>query len=203
MANIEFNAEKHEYRIDGRIVPSVTEVIGAVLPGWQADSFYLSRGRAMHHACHLADEGRLDWDSVHPEIAGRVRAWQKFREDFPAKVVASETPIGHRIYGFAGTLDRVLESYGELIICDLKSSIAAQVRLQLAAYRMLWSYGGPADAPMIHPMIRRAVAVELHDDAYKTLWMRPDELLRCEKQFLACLSVFNFIQEHNLRKDAE
>lgn len=200
---LEFNAETHEYRIDGRLVPSVTQVINAVLPGWQAGEWYMRRGTALHHGCRFLDEGRLDWSSVSPEIEPRIKAWAKFRDEFPAEVLACELPLGH-VIGFAGTLDRVLRQAeaSDGIICDIKSTITPQVRLQLAAYRLLWAGQTATGATWAngHVKINRGVAVELRDDGtYSTLWMNADELSRCEQVFLACLSVYGFAAKHKIK----
>ena len=43
-----FDADRHEYRIAGRVVPSVTHVLGDLIPGWRASDWHLQRGRAVH-----------------------------------------------------------------------------------------------------------------------------------------------------------
>lgn len=192
-----FDEATHTYRLDGRVVPSVTQVIGSVLPGWQADEWYLQRGRALHHACALLDRGVLNWDSVAPEIIGRVRAWQRFVADSRAIIMGIETPHADSVYRFAGTIDRILFVDGvELpVICDLKSTIEPQVRVQLGGYSVLSGVGGKRP--------RRAVAVELHDDAtYKTLWLNDHEMRRAEQTFLAALTVHNFKTMHGIRSGA-
>src|SRR6185369_16884352 len=106
---VEFNADKHEYRIDGSVIPSVTQVIGTVLPGWQASQTKKDRGTAVHRMCSLLDDNKLEWDLVSKEIEGRVHAWRHFREDFPSTTVLNETSLAHPIHRYAGTLDRLLE----------------------------------------------------------------------------------------------
>jgi hypothetical protein len=185
----------HVYRFNGVQVPSVTQVINSIMPGWQADEWYLQRGTAMHHGCRLHDDGKLDWSSVAPEIAGRVRAWQKFRSQFPAKVVACEQSLCHPVFMFAGTLDRALLADGALVICDLKSSIAPQVKVQLGAYRLLWEHHAG-----VVTRNTKGLAVELSDDgSYRTLWVDRGELDRCGRTFLSALTVFNFKQRESLK----
>lgn len=190
-----FDADKHEYRSGSRRLPSVTEVINRIMPGFQADEYYLKRGTFTHHGCALLDQGELDWDSVSPAILPRVQAWQKFRCDWPAQCMAIELPLSHRLYQYAGTLDRALRSTkGELTIVDLKNSVSPQVRLQLAAYSLLWKDHFPKQP------VRMACAVELCDDGtYRTLWLDSFELRRCEQVFIAALSVFGFMTKHKLK----
>lgn len=185
-----FDAETHQYLLDGRRLPSVTEIIGATLPGWQADDWYLQRGRALHHGCRLLDEGCLDWATVAPEIEPQIRAWQQFLEDSGATCEAIERPLASERYQYAGTLDRMLNVAGYLTVCDLKSTIAPQVAVQLAAYGLLWP-----------EKVIRGVAVELKDDGtYRAQWLNGHELRRAEQVFLACLTVFNFLMTNNLRR---
>lgn len=192
-----FDAETHTYRVDGVAVPSVTGIINAILPVWQADEWYLQRGAAIHYGCALMDCGELDWQSVAPEIEPRIMAWGKFRTDWPADIVAVETAVSHSLYRYAGTLDRMFVRSGDLVVCDIKSSIAPQVRPQLGGYALAWNATHPKQK------VKSAVAVELRDDGtYRADWLSTADLRRAEQQFIALLTVFNFASEHNLLKRA-
>lgn len=188
-SDLQFDEESHVYKLGDRILPSVTQVINSILPGWQADEWYLQRGTATHYGCQLLDEDRLDWRTVAPEISGRLRAWESFRADFKGKVIESELAIAHPVFGFAGRLDRVIvNGTGELIICDIKASISKQVKLQLSAYKNLYeqSHNGSG-------RISKGVAVGLSDDGkYTTLWMDKKELEFGVRTFLSALTVYNF-----------
>lgn len=193
-----FDPESHCYRIDGRAVPSVTEVISAILPGWQAEAYFLQRGRALHYACELDDRGVLDWESVSVEIEGRVLAWRKFRNEWPACMVESERQLFSTAYNFAGTFDRVFERDGRLIIADLKSTCEPQVRLQLGGYSLLWKEWKGIKNRAAH--LNGGVAIQLNsDETYRTLWVSERELSRHESQFLAALTLFGFAKAHNLK----
>lgn len=193
---LDFDESTHTYRIDGVRVPSVTQVIQAILPPRYefAGEWHMQRGAATHHGCRLLDEGRLDWASVDPEIEPRIRAWQQFRQQYGGEIVANEQPLASLKHRYAGTLDRMIEKGQSLIVADLKNSVAAQVYLQLAAYSLLWKEETgwtPSDA----------VAVELLEGGeYRCRWMNKHELRRAEQQWLALLTVFNFAQEHKLLK---
>lgn len=188
-----FDAEAHAYKLDGSPLPSVTQVIRAVLPGWQASEWYLQRGRALHHGCRLLDEGRLNWNTVSPEIEPRITAWLHFRADWKATPILAEKPMAHSLYRYAGTPDRVFDRDDRLTVCDLKSSIEPQVKLQLGAYSLLWAHQSQRK-------ISQAVAVQLNDDGtYRTLWLNAAELRKAELAFLATLTVYGFMQQHRLR----
>lgn len=192
---LEFDEGKHEYKLNGNIVPSVTQVINDVLPGYEAGDWYKERGRALHLACQLADEGRLKWESVHEEIQGKVKAWQRFRHDWPRKILATEHRLAHLAYQFAGTIDRVFadnESPHYNVIVDLKSTITPQVKIQIGFYSLLWR-------TLNRKIDCRGGAVELKNDGnYKVLWMRTDEVRRHEQIALNCLGVYNFKKLNNL-----
>ena len=49
-----FDEATHVYQISGVIVPSVTGIIGHILPGWKASDWYLQRGRAVPQAPDMA-----------------------------------------------------------------------------------------------------------------------------------------------------
>lgn len=198
IATFTFDEAKHEYRVNDRVIPSVTQIIGTVVPGWQADPWYLQRGTALHLACRLADERRLDYSTVDQEIRGRLAAWLEWQQATgTVDPVAIETGFAC-IEGFAGTLDRMYDmGPGGLTIVDIKSSIAPQVRLQLAAYAMLWNSHHVEK-------VQQAVAVELRDDeTFRTLWMNKRELALAGRQFIGALSIYNFMAENGLlpRKD--
>ena len=204
--NLTFDADSHSYHLDGKPVPHVTGIINRVCPGWQAADWYLQRGRALHEGARLLDAGQLDWSTVHPEIFNRLEAWQKFREQWPAEVEASEIPLASERYRFAGTLDRVFRfngntarPAGEWVLCDLKSTIAPQVRIQLGFYALLWNAAVRKGAALT-----RACAVELRDDGtYRCLWLNKDELRRAEQVAMACLTVYNFMAEHKVTTNAQ
>ena len=73
---LDFNEAAHQYTLNGHDVPSVTQVLGDVLPGWRADDWYLERGRAVHACAAMIARGEeFDHDSV---IAGQVAACRRF-----------------------------------------------------------------------------------------------------------------------------
>lgn len=198
MNQLLFDAETHKYTLDGVQLPSVTQIIKAILPPVfeGATEWHMQRGTATHYACELLDHGVLDWSSVDPEIEPRVRAWQKFRREYPATIKANEMRMASTRYQFAGTVDRILDSEADdTVVCDLKNSVAPQVFLQLAFYSLLFAENAK-EKP------HAAVAVELQDDgSYRTHWLNNRELRRAEQQALALLTTYNFAQQHNLLRD--
>lgn len=193
MSELTFDEASHIYRLDGARVPSVTQIINKVLPyDFNASEWHLNRGAAVHRACELLDNASLDWSTVDPEILPRVQAWEAFRRDLPMEIVAVEEPLAHSGLMYAGTLDRIFRHNGKMIVADIKNSVSAQVKIQLAFYSLLWTHNKKQT-------IDSAVAVELTEDgAYRCHWMTHRELRMAERQALAVLSVYNFASENNL-----
>ena len=193
MSKLIFDEASHRYTLDGEVLPSVTGIIGKILPyDYNASEWHMQRGTATHRACELLDNASLDWLTVDPEILPRVQAWEAFRRDMPMELVAVEERLAHSGLRFAGTLDRAFRRNGKLILCDLKNSVSPQVNLQLAFYSLLWTHNKKQT-------IDSAVAVELTENgAYRCHWMTHRELRIAERQALAVLSVYNFAVENGL-----
>lgn len=119
-----FNEERHEYHLDGRLVPSVTQVLrGAGLIslvdfadeerklmvelGYSTASLVpsdilqhaLARGTRVHKACHYLSEGLLDWDTVDDKDRGYVSAAAQFLADsrFELLLDPDGRPIGREL----------------------------------------------------------------------------------------------------------
>src|SRR5712691_6921904 len=79
-----FEEEPHIYRIDGRIVPSVTQVLkgvfGDLIWPW-ANEFAMERGRRVHQATHLWILGDLNAKKLSNYIAGYVAGAIRFLEE--------------------------------------------------------------------------------------------------------------------------
>lgn len=139
-----FDADKHEYKWDGVVVPSVTQILrpladfSAIPPDVLETA--RQRGVAVHAAVALEIAEDLDWHSLDEAIVGYVEAWCAFRDNMHlhgADFGHIETPVYCLAYGYAGTPDLTAFIDGEWAVIDIKT--AANVRpewaLQTAAYR--------------------------------------------------------------------
>jgi hypothetical protein len=187
-SGLTFDPETHEYRLDGRRVPGVTETIGALAPHREVGEWYLQRGAAVHAAVALALKNELDPASVDERIAGRVAAVMNFLRDARLAFCVLETPLVSKRYRFAGTLDFLGEDEdGVRVLADWKGSLAPQVQVQMGAYSLLLQ-----ESPW--KRCDKAVAVKTHDDGtYKCRWFTKAELRRAEQTFLAFLTVGNWL----------
>jgi hypothetical protein len=178
-----FDDTTHTYRIDGVAVPSVTQVLSDLIPGWQASEWYLQRGTAVHACCAMIARGvAFDHD---PAIDGQVSACRRFFQEVRPCVLSgtTERSIFSTRYKFGGTLDLAAFMGNDRIIIDWKSSFGAALPYQLAAYSILYQevFRGC--------VINRGVGIQLNEDGtYKMSQVY--DLRNYKYGFLALLSAY-------------
>lgn len=142
---LEFNAERHEYRVAGRIVPGVTSLLQSLhsFAGVPLDVLEEAqhRGSSVHAAAHYLDDDDLDEESLEPADAAYMPAYRRFLKDCTPNWTAIEVPVFHRTLRYAGTPDRIGEfTYqGKRVrqaVVDLKTSFASHPcwAMQCSAY---------------------------------------------------------------------
>jgi len=152
-----FDPEKHEYWYEGRIIPSVTQILQA--EGFIDTAFYddwsRDRGKYAHKATELYDLDDLDEESLDPEISPRLEAWKRFLSESGFQIVAIEEQVSNISLRYAGTLDRRGFLSGKRAILDIKTgAVEPWAGIQLAGYGMT--------APDYYGIER--YAVQLKDD---------------------------------------
>src|SRR5256885_13258516 len=106
-----FDAEKHEYWLDGEQVPSVTQILRdqGLIDLSHIPSFILEaarrRGSAVHQLVHYLNENDLDWGSVDPAYRGYLDAWIAYREEKRLRIDLCEYRVASRRRRLAGTFD--------------------------------------------------------------------------------------------------
>jgi hypothetical protein len=177
-----FDPLHHVYTIDGQPVPSVTQVLSAMVPQWQPDDpWYMERGTAVHAAGALIaydDLGEFD-----PVIAPQVEACRLFYKDFRPVVRHVEEPVYSKLYRFAGTLDLGADITGKPTLIDWKGSLPKSVQWQLGAYSI-------AARETLGTNYKTGFGVELRNDGtYKK--GETYDLVRAGREFLGFLTAFN------------
>ena len=152
-----FDEALHEYRINGRVVPSVTQIVNAVLaPDYSfATEWHMARGRAVHRAAELIGLGK-HLAPVCDAIAGHVEALRRWCAEHPEiKVLDVETRVYTRSY--AGTLDLLCADRKGLLLVDWKCG---------QHLTTCWQLGGYANAikAMNGTQIKRGRGVTLNED---------------------------------------
>lgn len=187
-----FDAATHTYTLDGRVVPSVTQVLADTVidTTWFTEASRL-RGSAVHVACHYDDEGDLKMETLPSSLLGYLDAWRSFRKDSRVEILAVERRVFSKRFFYAGTLDRIVRFPGmkpnTVEIIDIKTGLPDRAAgLQMAAYSH--ALLEEETFPWVISPVRRAV--QLFDDGrYK---VHPYADLNDFTTFTACLAVYRF-----------
>lgn len=139
MNGLVFDAERHAYLLDGRVIPSVTQILAAegIIDGQWYTEEGRRRGDHVHLALRYLDEGRLDEDSVTDEVRPYLEAWGRFLSETGFICLQIERPFVCEALGYAGTPDRVgwMDGGKILSVIDIKTgSPEPWHALQTAAY---------------------------------------------------------------------
>jgi hypothetical protein len=161
-AVLSFDPATHEYRVNGDLVPSVTQLLddAGMTPDYSLvpqPVLQHARERGIHVdlCCDLLDADDLDWRSVHPEALPYVEAWLAFREHEGFTPVASQVPVFHPTYGYAGTVDAVGTLPGARpVIVERKTTakMAATYALQTAGYGLDGMWYAPPGGGVLAPV---------------------------------------------------
>jgi hypothetical protein len=192
---LDFTPENHEYRLNGEVVPSVTQLLAPIYSGVfdaiPADVLERKRalGTAVHKACELDDVNELDESTLHDAIRPYLDGWRRFRDEFAPVWDASEWMLADPGMRYAGTIDRVgTLNDGRLVVLDIKTGPQSpQIGVQLAGYERLLKANNRTED-------RERLSVHLTEGGFQLArWTAIDDH-RC---FLALLSVRAWAAKYN------
>ena len=135
-----FEQETHTYRLDGQVIPSVTQVLEPLmeLEGIRREVLEEAAafGTHVHEACALMLQKRLDWATLDTRLVPYVSAAKKFVEEAKVVVLRVEHRMCDPVLRVAGTLDLLGVIDRSTGIFDWKSSavMSKTTGLQLAGY---------------------------------------------------------------------
>ena len=144
MGKLEFDEAKHEYRLEGALLPSVTQVLKPLQDFSTIPEDILERsanfGVAVHLATALWDQNDLDMDSMDVAIVPYLEAWKRFRDETKITFEAIETQVVSEKYRYAGTLDRIGFLNEKATVIDIKTGVVnPTIGVQLAGYLVAWN----------------------------------------------------------------
>ena len=144
MGKLEFDEAKHEYRLEGALLPSVTQVLKPLQDFSTIPEDILERsanfGTAVHLATTLWDQNDLDMDSLDPAIVPYLEAWKRFCDETKITFEAIEIQIVSEKYRYAGTLDRIGFLNKRATVIDIKTGVVnPTIGVQLAGYLVAWN----------------------------------------------------------------
>lgn len=191
---IEFDDATHTYRVGGRVLASVTQILkrnGLIESGWYSQESAL-RGQYVHEATALLDQGALDESTIDARLGGYIEAYRRFLADVQPVIRAIETRVARPSvpgFGFAGTIDRVaiLRDWNSEVIIDLKTgSESPWHRIQTAAYAQAFGTG----------IVRRACVYLKADGYYR--WREHDDILSDTSAWDACIHLFAWRERNHV-----
>jgi|SRR5690554_2443358 len=193
---LEFNAERHEYRVHGRIIPSVTQVLKPLNDLSHIPAHILNAkaelGTEVHKACELINEhGGVDYGSLTERAAPYVEQYERFLAQSGFEPVLSERRVYSAKYGFAGTLDLWGYLHGKAALIDLKNTvtIAPVCGPQSAAYELALAEQDGLET-------EERYVLQLKPDDYRLVPMNAADDRRT---FLAALHIHFWINRGNHR----
>jgi hypothetical protein len=143
MADLAFDEASHTYRLEGRVVPSVTQVLDPLYDFSRVPPEVLERkrqlGTAVHKAVELDAMGALDETTVSAELAPYLSAWRDFQRASGFDVFVTEYRNASQRWGFAGTMDLVGALGRDRALVDVKTAALSSpvIGLQTAGYELL------------------------------------------------------------------
>jgi hypothetical protein len=173
---------------DGRVVPSVTGVLGVIAKPWLIpwanrlglqgidSEAHVSQAARIGTLAHAFVETRftgevlkradLEAEHTEEEIAGALRAfraYQAWAADKTITPILSETPLVSEAHRYGGTFDLYAEVDGRRELLDFKTSerVYDSHLIQLAAYRaLLEEHGHPVEAVRVVLMPREPLVID-------------------------------------------
>jgi hypothetical protein len=159
-SRLDFEPQTHTYRVDGHIVPSVTQLLDdagltpdySVVPP-RVREHARARGIHVDACCDLLDQDDLDWASVHPEAVPYVESWARFCAAEGYAPVCGQVPLYHPRYGYAGTADSIGTLNGSWVVVERKATtkMAATYGLQTAGYAQPGLWVAPPGGGRLEP----------------------------------------------------
>lgn len=192
MNTLTFDEAMHQYKLDGVIIPSVTQVLKGVgiidfsnVPAYLLDKA-CKFGIAAHKATELFDLKTLDEATLDINLKPYLDGWIKFIQDTGFVFETIEKQLYSSIYRFAGTPDRVGRIDGILTIPDVKTGfeVSPANGIQLGGYEILVK-----ENQKKKEKIRRLSVLLTDEGSYKTQEYKDKNDLNV---FLAALSVYNW-----------
>ena len=162
--NLTFDSAGHEYKLNGRPLPTVSQIVRLITGDTYAGipKHILNNaaefGTAVHKSIELYNETFIIKYTDDFKMAYCLSQWVKLRPKFD-DIIENEIMVHYRDL-FAGTFDSIAIKDGELILIDYKTTsrfYRENVTIQLNLYRIAYEW-------MTGKKVRRLAAVWLPKD---------------------------------------
>lgn len=189
-----FDEDKHEYRFQGAVVPSVTQVLTD--NRFIDHTFYTEeakvRGTRVHLLCEFFDRHVYDPNQAERfGLAGYVESWRKFMGMTSLGILDVERLMAHPVYRFGGRPDRLARIGRATWIIDLKTGGPELWHpYQLGGYEELYLVNG-VGGPL------RRMSVHLREDGSLASHVEYDDM-NDRHHFLSFLNATNQRRKHGI-----
>lgn len=192
---VEFNEERHEYKIGGRTLTSVTTLMEPLSSSYYGavDEKTLNRAAERGTAVHNAIENYIKYgiDDIPREYEGYLEAFKLWLKEKSPVILGTECRVYHKAYQYAGTCDMPCIINGEVFCIDFKTSSVINSVLtcvQLEAYdRAYESHGFKFD--------KKAIVHLKPDGTYKMVpYDKTDD--ESWNTFRACITINNHLAKY-------
>lgn len=144
-----FSSLEHAYYLNGRQIPSITQMLK--LTGWVDDTYYTEasrvRGTAVHDLCTEFDLGALDPVECESRHKGYLLAYAAAMRPLKPAWDAIEVPGVHPTFKFGGRPDRVGRVFKLQTVLEIKSGVREKAHaIQLALQAILLNAERPLPA---------------------------------------------------------
>lgn len=158
---LSFNEATHCYELDGRVVPSVTQIIKPLVDFSMVPVDTLERARAygvaVHKAVELEIAGTLDYSTLDEGLFPPLEAFSNWKTDYPdiANMLCGavvEKTMASKL-GYAGRPDIIIDGF---CVIDLKTRAPNPLTdpIQCAAYEALHKANGGAAGKYEHRVLQ-------------------------------------------------
>jgi len=154
---LEFDAPNHIYRYDGRVVPSVTQILGEwiLVNGFYVNTYKTKvviaesamkdaadHGTAVHQGVNILLTDHLNWNELHPSLRNPLKEFGRWHIEHGPELVSIGYKMYSKRYGYAGTPDPfyVLKIGRRYVLCfvEIKSGAHLLAGPQIAAYIQMY-----------------------------------------------------------------
>lgn len=195
-----FDAEKHEYRFNGMVVPSVTTLMKPLYDFSFVDELTMEiackRGTEVHLACEMYDRDELDESSLEGwQWIKYFEAWKKFRAESGYVPILTEERVYHPILKYAGTLDSqgILQDKPAILDRKTTASLSPAIGIQLVGYEEALK----ANPEWKGPTKMHRYAVQLRaDGAYR---LQPYTNTTDYAAFVSLMNLRNWMNNNNVK----
>jgi len=146
-AGVDFNEERHQYSIGGRVISGVTSCISTIPDELRFNNNFIAKtilGTKVHELCEKVNKTgkRIHLNKIPKDLRGYMKGYYKFLNKAGFKILLAERRLFSRRYMFGGTADIIgIDCNGEYCIADIKTvtTMSPTVGLQLAGYMLAWN----------------------------------------------------------------